>query len=42
MTEATMPVDLSMDNPSAALAQMEASQKMTEIDSALAARRGEA
>ena len=42
MSEATMPQDPAMDNPSEALQQMEASQRLTEIDSAVAARRGEA
>ncbi len=42
MTEATVPVDPAMDNPSDALQQLEASQRLSEIDSAMVARRGEA
>lgn len=42
MSEATMPQDPAMDNPSEALQQMEASQKLSEIDSVIDARRGEA
>ena len=40
MTEATIPVDPAMDNPADALQQMEASQRLSEIDTAMEARRG--